>query len=165
MFPELQIDGMRACKKMRTISGSLDPSKFEFAECRECAAIINDPKRISLYNEDPFCEDCGERPMIGNFWIPLHDAPIENGVLAILTESHLLYNYYLTSKPDSHLPASYESHSDDMVWKVTNFKAGDLVYFDTHLVSRLINVYWILFLSKGRCVYGQYYICERTIFM
>jgi hypothetical protein len=116
---------------------SIDKSPLEDCAllCAECSGFIEGSDVKKGYLDEPFCEHCVDRPLLCNFWIPLHDVEVNQSVLAVLLDSHTLDNYYFIDPVDSDMPKSYRTHSDCLSWATANFQAGDIVFFDSSLVG------------------------------
>lgn len=124
-------------------------SNDDFLQCEECGRCMHlrclfqdsDERRQVKdlsEREDWFCVDCNPRPVIGTAWIPLGDVDIDSGVLAVLLESQNLPGMKQKSsakKNKNELPMSWFSKSKGLTWKTTDYQAGDIVLFDSLLVS------------------------------
>lgn len=103
--------------------------------CAECSGFIEDSDIKDEFLNEPFCDHCVDRPLLCNFWIPLHTVEVDQSVLAILLDSHTLDDYYLVDSTSTDIPKNYKSQSDCLVWVTADFQAGDIVFFDSSLVS------------------------------
>ena len=67
-------------------------------------------------------------------WIPFGDVRICDGPLAICEASHLIDGYDDAIAFRDEIPWGYVSVANDVVWKTTEYKAGDVVIFDARTI-------------------------------
>ena len=152
-IPEEEINVEESYCKMCSLGKDEDVTLM----CDECNACYHmyclTPEVTKLPSDgtDWFCPDCKERPVFGTTWIPLGDTPVRHGVLAVLPGTMQLPQYNLTPKVENaQISASYQKHGKNLMWHsgrvlyqsierclilfLGSFEAGDVVFFDSHLV-------------------------------
>lgn len=107
--------------------------------CNECGRFYH-PECCGLTapvkGDDWFCAGCRPRPVLGTCWVPLADVSASDGVLAVLESSHrLLSGLDRPPYPDTQLPKSFmKPLPEECVWRVMEYRAGDLVLFDSKAI-------------------------------
>jgi hypothetical protein len=110
----------------------------ELVICDECNCCIHldclTPALPAPPDDNWYCPDCSPRPALVSCWTPLGDVRVAEGVLCVLAGSHKMPNFDIPDKKRPQIPAAYKNHGKNLTWATTDFKAGDVVLFNSKVV-------------------------------
>ena len=70
-------------------------------------------------------------------WVPLQDVDVDNSTLVVMPGSHRFGGFdgamQKAKAGDATLPARFKGQAKGMPWATTNFRAGDVCFFDARL--------------------------------
>lgn len=129
------VEDLRSLTCSKCLQGDREDELIICDECNCCTHLdCLAPALARPPDDNWYCSDCKQRPTLVSCWTPLGDVQVNDGVLCVLAGSHKLPNFDIPEKKRPSLPMAYRSQGKHMTWVTTDFKAGDVVLFNSKAV-------------------------------